>query len=73
MEQRYLRPNERCPVPLNEDFWKEIIGFSDSARQNADIAHKIDEKYASNVAAEVEKTIRENKENIDNAIIKQVS
>ncbi|VDN33755.1 unnamed protein product [Gongylonema pulchrum] len=54
MERKYLRPNERCPVPLNEDFFKEIIGGdSEGRQQSADTAHRIDEMYASNVAAEV--------------------
>lgn len=71
MEWQYLRPNERYPVPLNESFWIDII-CSNNIGGSAAVAHEMDQIYASNVASEVEKALRENKENIDNAIMKQV-
>uniref|UniRef100_A0A915PDI0 Uncharacterized protein n=1 Tax=Setaria digitata TaxID=48799 RepID=A0A915PDI0_9BILA len=72
MERRYLRPNGRCPVALNEGFWMSIICTSSSG-ESAVIAHEMDQVYASNVAIEVEKTLRENKESINHAVMKQVA
>ncbi|VDK68379.1 unnamed protein product [Litomosoides sigmodontis] len=72
MERQYLRPNERYPVPLDESFWINIICANNSGRSAA-VAHEMDQIYASNVASEVEKALRENKENIDNAIMKQIA
>lgn len=71
MERQYLRPNERYPVPLNENFWINIVCASNTGRSAA-VAHEMDQTYASNVAFEVEKALRENKENIDSAIMRQV-
>lgn len=71
MERQYLRPDERYPVPLNESFWINIV-CDNNAGRSAAVAHEMDQIYASNVAAEVEKALRENKENIDSAIMKQV-
>uniref|UniRef100_A0A0R3S6S4 PPP1R35_C domain-containing protein n=1 Tax=Elaeophora elaphi TaxID=1147741 RepID=A0A0R3S6S4_9BILA len=72
MERQYLRPDERSPVPLNENFWINIVSVSNCG-QNASVAHERDQIYALNVAAEVEKALRENKENIDSAIMKQIA
>ncbi|KAM3719346.1 Wall-associated receptor kinase-like [Dirofilaria immitis] len=72
MERQYLRPNERYPVPLNENFWINIVCSSNTGR-NAAVAHEMNQMYASNAAAEVEKVLRENKENIDKAIMKQIA
>ncbi|EFO28282.1 hypothetical protein LOAG_00206 [Loa loa] len=72
MERRYLRPDERYPVPLNESFWINIVCTNNVGR-SAGIAHETDQMYASNVVAEVERTLRENKENIDSAIMRQIA
>ncbi|KAL3994747.1 hypothetical protein ACH3XW_22975 [Acanthocheilonema viteae] len=72
MQRQYLRPSERYPVPLNENFWINII-YANSTGRSAAVAHEMDQIYASNVAAEVEKALRENKENIDSALMKQIA
>lgn len=71
MERQYLRPNERYPVPLDENFWVNIV-CAKSVGQSASVAHEMDQMYASNVVAEVEKAVQENKENIDNVVMKEV-
>ncbi|CAG9532747.1 unnamed protein product [Cercopithifilaria johnstoni] len=72
MERQYLRPDGRYPVPLNENFWINIVSANNTERSAA-VAHEMDQIYASNVASEVEKILRENKENIDSAVMKQIA
>ncbi|EJW86604.1 hypothetical protein WUBG_02486 [Wuchereria bancrofti] len=72
MERQYLRPDERYPVPLDESFWTNIV-CTNSIRRSAAVAHELDRMHTSNVVAEVERVLRENKENINSAIMKQIA
>ncbi|VDO13621.1 unnamed protein product, partial [Brugia timori] len=46
MERRYLRPNERYPVPLDESFWTNIVCTSSIGRSAA-VAHELDRMHTS--------------------------
>uniref|UniRef100_A0A914R777 Uncharacterized protein n=1 Tax=Parascaris equorum TaxID=6256 RepID=A0A914R777_PAREQ len=77
MERKYLRPNKMRPVPLDEDFWKELVakpiqpGLTSSA-QSAQEAHQQDVLLASDVANEVNTTIRNNRKIIETEVLKEV-
>ncbi|VDM96620.1 unnamed protein product [Thelazia callipaeda] len=72
MDQRFLRPNGRCPVPLNEDFWMDIVCFNGGER-SAEVMHQLNQRYALDVEAEVERAVRENEGAIGDALMKQVA
>lgn len=74
MERRFLRPEEKCPAPLNEDFWRGLVGVRQAETRTETRSTSVPSEVAraAAVTAEVEKTIRENKENIIDIVMKQV-
>lgn len=78
MERKYLRPNKMRPVPLGEDFWKELVmkqvppGLASSA-ESAQEAHRQDVLLASDVANEVNTTIRNNRKIIETEVLKEIA
>ncbi|MFH4973554.1 hypothetical protein AB6A40_000263 [Gnathostoma spinigerum] len=74
MEEKYLYPNPTCPVPLRENFWKElIVPQTTNGEQFASDAYREAEIRARNVETEVDRTLRLNKDAINASLMKQIA
>ncbi|VDM44374.1 unnamed protein product [Toxocara canis] len=64
------------PTPLKEDFWKQIHARhrpTGGLTTSAEDAHRRDAQIANHVAIEVERTMRNNNKELENALLKEIA